>query len=136
GGAARPRASRYRGARRPSRAGDALAGRGAAALGARGVGRGDVVALLLPSTPLYPVAYLGVARLGAVTTGINVRYRRTEIGHVLRRSGAVVLLAVPSWHDADFRSLVEGLPPALPALREAAWLRRAALSRWHAAALC
>lgn len=27
-------------------------------LAARGVGRGDVVALLLPSTPLYLVAYL------------------------------------------------------------------------------
>ena len=61
----------------------ALAERLAGGLAARGVGRGDVVALLLPSTPLYPVAYLAAARLGAVTTGINVRYRRTEIGHVL-----------------------------------------------------
>ena len=66
----------------------------AAGLAARGVGRGDVVALLLPSTPLYLLAYLGAARLGAVTTGINVRYRRTEIGHILRRSGRALLLAV------------------------------------------
>src|SRR5262249_39372953 len=120
GGAARPRASRYRGARRPSRAGDALAGRGAAALGARGVGRGDVVALLLPSTPLYLVAYLAVARLGGVTTGINVRYRRTEIGHVLRQSGAKLLLGTTTWHDADFRATVEGLE--LPELAHTLWL--------------
>jgi acyl-CoA synthetase (AMP-forming)/AMP-acid ligase II len=120
-------AFRYRGERLTYRDWDTLAGRVAAALAARGVGRGDVVALLLPSTPLYPVAYLGVARLGAVTTGINVRYRRTEIGHLLRRSGAVALLAVASWHDADFRSLVDGLAPELPALRETVWLAPEAL---------
>jgi acyl-CoA synthetase (AMP-forming)/AMP-acid ligase II len=97
-----------------------LAERLAGGLAARGVGRGDVVALLLPSTPLYIVAYLAAARLGAVTTGINVRYRRTEIGHVLRQSGARLLLGVTAWHDADFRAVVEGLAP--PELTDAVWL--------------
>jgi acyl-CoA synthetase (AMP-forming)/AMP-acid ligase II len=100
---------------------DALADRAAGALAARGVGHGDVVALLLPSTPLYLVCYLAAARLGAVTTGINVRYRRTEIGHVLRRSGAAMLVAVERWHDAGFRSMVEALRPELPELRDVAW---------------
>ena len=85
---------------------EALAERTAAALAARGVARGDVVALLLPSTPFYLVAYLAAARLGAITAGINVRYRRTEIGHILRRAGARCLLAVDAWHDADFRALL------------------------------
>jgi acyl-CoA synthetase (AMP-forming)/AMP-acid ligase II len=80
------------------------------------------VALLLPSTPLYLVAYLAAARLGAITTGINVRYRRTEIGHILRQSGAKLLLAVTTWHDADFRATVEPLRPELPDLREVVWL--------------
>ena len=40
------------------------------------------------STPLYHLSPMAARRcLGAVTTGINVRYRRTEIGHVLRQSG-------------------------------------------------
>src|SRR5207249_1811482 len=86
-------AFRYRGERLTYGDWDALADRTAAALAARGIGRGDVVALLLPSTPFYLVAYLGAARLGAITTGINVRYRRTEIGHILGRSGAALLLA-------------------------------------------
>ena len=94
---------------------------------ARGVGRGDVVALLLPSTPLYLVAYLAAARLGAVTTGINVRYRRTEIGHVLRQSGARLLVATSTWHDADFRALVDGLRPELPALAQIVWLEPEAI---------
>ena len=99
-----------------------LADRLAGGLAARGIRPGDVVALLLPSTPLYPVAYLAAARLGAVTTGINVRYRRTEIGHVLRQSGAALLLAVRSWHDADFHAMVEALRPDLPELRDVVWL--------------
>lgn len=100
----------------------ALSARLAGGLAARGIGRGDVVALLLPSTPLYHVAYQAAARLGAVTTGINVRYRRIEISHVLRQSGAKLLLAAASWHDADFRGIVEALRPQLPELREIVWL--------------
>jgi acyl-CoA synthetase (AMP-forming)/AMP-acid ligase II len=101
---------------------DALADRLAGGLAARGVRRGDVVALLLPSTPLYLVAYLAAARLGAVTTGINVRYRRTEIGHILGQSGAKMLLAATSWHDADYRALVDTLRPGLPELATIEWL--------------
>jgi acyl-CoA synthetase (AMP-forming)/AMP-acid ligase II len=111
-------AFRYRDERLTYRDWDALADRMAAGLSARGVRRGDVVALLLPSTPLYLIAYLGAARLGAVTTGINVRYRRTEIGHVLGRARARLLLGVARWHDADFRTMVgdiEGRP-------DCAWL--------------
>jgi acyl-CoA synthetase (AMP-forming)/AMP-acid ligase II len=101
---------------------DALASRVAGGLAAAGVSRGDVVALLLPTTPLYMACYLGAARLGAVTTGINVRYRRTEIGHILRRSGARLLLAVEHWHDTDFRAIVDALGPGLPELRHARWV--------------
>src|SRR5262245_50083889 len=101
---------------------ESLASRVAGGLAAAGVRRGDVVALLLPTTPLYMMCYLGAARLGAVTTGINVRYRRTEIGHILRRSGAAMLLAVEGWHDADFRHIVGEIADTLPELREARWV--------------
>jgi acyl-CoA synthetase (AMP-forming)/AMP-acid ligase II len=101
---------------------DALATRVAAGLAATGIRRGDVVALLLPTTPLYMLCYLGAARLGAVTTGINVRYRRSEIGHILRRSGASLLIAVERWHDADFRQIVGELRPTLVDLHEPRWI--------------
>jgi acyl-CoA synthetase (AMP-forming)/AMP-acid ligase II len=115
-------AFRYRAERLTYGDWDALASRVAVALAVRGVRPGEVVALLLPSTPLYLVAYLAAARLGAVTTGINVRYRRTEIGHILRRSGAALLIGVERWHDADFRSAVEGMRGDLPELRDVVWL--------------
>src|SRR5207247_2814648 len=115
-------AFRYRGERLTYRDWDVLADEPAASLPGRGIARGDVVALLLPSTPFYLIAYLAAARLGAITTGINVRYRRTEIRHILGRSGAALVLAVGRWHDADFRAAVEGLRLGLPELREVAWL--------------
>src|SRR5262249_17529563 len=111
-------AFRYRDERLSYRDWDALADRLAAELRARGVRPGDVVALLLPSTPLYLVAYLAAARLGAVPTGINVRSRRPEVAHVLARAGARLLLGVARWHDADFRTMVETLDPDV----ERVWL--------------
>ena len=38
-----------------------------------GVGEGDVVTLALPSIPDYAVAYAALAKLGAVTAGLNPR---------------------------------------------------------------
>ena len=120
-------AFRYRAERLTYRDWDALADRLASALLSLGIRRGEVVALLLPSTPFYLVAYLAAARIGAVTTGINARYRRTEIGHILRRSGAALLLAVERWHDVDFRAAVEPLRAELPELREVVWIAADAL---------
>ena len=46
--------------------------------GAQGVGEGAVVALTLPSTTAYVVAYLGAAKVGAVTAGVNPRLTAPE----------------------------------------------------------
>jgi acyl-CoA synthetase (AMP-forming)/AMP-acid ligase II len=122
-------AFRYRSERLTYRDWDSLADRMAAALAARGVHRGDVVALLLPSTPFYLIAYLAAARLGVVTTGINVRYRRTEIGHILRRSGTALLLAVDTWHDAHYQEVVAPLQAELDGVTEVVWVASDQLRR-------
>ncbi|GIW43166.1 MAG: AMP-binding protein [Candidatus Binatia bacterium] len=90
---------------------------------ARGLRPGDVVALLLPSTPFYLVAYLGAARMGLVTAGINLRYRRQEIGAILRRSGARMLLGVRRAHEGtDFERLVEEVRGGASNLAECVWI--------------
>ena len=62
---------------------DAAAGRLAARLEARGVGRGDRLALHLGNRAETVVAYLAALRLGAVAVPVNLAYRRPEIAHLL-----------------------------------------------------
>jgi acyl-CoA synthetase (AMP-forming)/AMP-acid ligase II len=57
---------------------DALSDEAAAGLVDRGLGEGSVVALLLGSTADYAVAYLALAKLGAVTAGVNPRFTADE----------------------------------------------------------
>ncbi len=50
----------------------------AVGLGRQGVGLGSVVALTLPSTPEYVVAYVALAKLGAIAAGVNPRLTDAE----------------------------------------------------------
>jgi len=50
-----------------------------------GVGRGDVVCLVLPSCIDYAVCYLAAARLGAITSGINPRLGPAEQASITAR---------------------------------------------------
>ncbi len=62
---------------------DRAADEAAAGLAESGVGEGAVVALLTASDADHVVAYLALARLGAVTAGINHRLRPREVGACL-----------------------------------------------------
>lgn len=50
-----------------------------------GVARGDVVALLLPSSAEFAVCYLAAMRLGAIVTAVNPRLGDHEIAHILTK---------------------------------------------------
>ncbi|MGN8050908.1 AMP-binding protein [Curtobacterium sp. 22159] len=65
----------------------------AGGLRARGVERGDRVAVMLPNIPQFMVAYFAVLALGAVVVPVHLLFKREEITHVLSRSGAGVLIA-------------------------------------------
>src|SRR4028119_985849 len=56
-----------------------------------GVGPGDKVALLLPNTPHFPLAYFGTLALGAVAVPVHALLQAEEIAHVLEHSGAQAL---------------------------------------------
>src|SRR5580704_11624689 len=72
---------------------DAAADAVAALLAERGVKKGDVVALVLPSSIDYAVCYHAALRLGAVTSGVNPRLGRAERTSIFNRLGAVVTVA-------------------------------------------
>lgn len=72
---------------------DADASRIANALRARGIGRGDRVALLARNCLDYAQAIFGVARAGAVLVPVNFMLNGREVAYVLGHSGAVALIA-------------------------------------------
>jgi acyl-CoA synthetase (AMP-forming)/AMP-acid ligase II len=67
----------------------------AAGLARRGVQPGDVVALVLPPGPEYLVAYVGAAKLGAITTGVNGRLSASERDAVLGRAEPQLVITAP-----------------------------------------
>ena len=73
-----------------------LAGREAAAgLQARGLSEGSVVGLVLPSDVDYLAIYLGAARIGAVTAGINPLLTRAEMAGCLDTLDADLVVVDP-----------------------------------------
>ncbi|MGZ4214075.1 MAG: class I adenylate-forming enzyme family protein [Actinomycetota bacterium] len=76
-----------------------LSDRAAFTLWSEGVRPGDTVALLLDASFTYPVAYLGAAKIGAITVGINTRLGQREIDHILDDSRARALVTDREGYD-------------------------------------
>jgi acyl-CoA synthetase (AMP-forming)/AMP-acid ligase II len=71
----------------------------AAALHARGLRKGDVVAVFSPNTIWYPVVFHGIATAGCIMSPINALYTPDEIAFQLRDSGAKMLVTVSPFLD-------------------------------------
>ena len=73
----------------------------ASALTARGVGRGDTVALMAPNIPEAFEAHFGVPMAGAVLNALNIRLDPATVAFVLRHGEAKVLIT-----DTEFAPVV------------------------------
>jgi acyl-CoA synthetase (AMP-forming)/AMP-acid ligase II len=73
------------------RAADGVAGY----LAQRGVAKGDVVCLLLPSSIEYAVLYAAALRLGAITSGINPRLGAAEVASIVERAAPALVVVEP-----------------------------------------
>jgi acyl-CoA synthetase (AMP-forming)/AMP-acid ligase II len=58
-----------------------------------GVGKGDVVALWLPSGIDYATCYAAAAMIGAITTGLNPRLGRREVESILQQATPALTVA-------------------------------------------
>ena len=67
---------------------DAKASQVAGALAARGIGRGDRVALSCPNLPYVPVVYYGILKAGATVVPLNILLTEREIAYHLADSAA------------------------------------------------
>ena len=96
-----------------------LADRGARLAGlltARGIGPGDVVAFQLPNWPEAAASFYGLLRLGAVLVPIVHIYGHREVGHILRESGARVLITADRFGSHDYLAELSLLDGSLPEL--------------------
>jgi long-chain acyl-CoA synthetase len=83
------------------------AGSAAAALDAAGIGEGDVVAIMLRNDPAFLEIMLACRRLGAYHCPVNWHFKADEAGHLLRDSGAKLLVV-----QADLLAQIDGAIPA------------------------
>ena len=73
----------------------------ASALGKRGIGKGDTVAVIAPNIPQHYEAHFGVPVVGAVLNAINIRLDSEAIAFILQHGEAKVLLT-----DREFSGVV------------------------------
>ena len=78
---------------------DAAASRVAHALAARGIGRGDRVALTCPNLPYFPIAYFGILKTGAAVVPLNVLLNEREIAYHLADAGVRAYLCFEGTAD-------------------------------------
>ncbi|HYA70567.1 MAG TPA: long-chain fatty acid--CoA ligase [Thermoplasmata archaeon] len=71
-----------------------LSERFAAALAREGVGPGDRVALYLPNTPAYPIAFFAALRLGAVVVQVSPLYLGQDLVRLLKDSNPKALVTL------------------------------------------
>jgi acyl-CoA synthetase (AMP-forming)/AMP-acid ligase II len=72
------------------------------ALSHRGVGKGDIVAIIGPSLPEAMIALLACSGMGAVYLGMNPRYKAPEVTQLFASARPSVMIALDDgeYHDA------------------------------------
>lgn len=86
--------------------------RAAALLATQGVGKGDVVSLLMPNSAEYILGYFACWTLGALAGPVNSLLKAEEIAYVMSNSEAKAILV-----HTDFLPTIESIRPELPDLK-------------------
>ncbi|RQH08201.1 AMP-binding protein [Bradyrhizobium sp. RP6] len=93
----------------------------AAWLAAQGIGQGDVVAVWLVNRLEWLALLFAAARLGVVVAAVNTRYRSAEVAHLLKLSGAKLIIAEAGFRTIDFAAILAGIAKdEVPALQRLA----------------
>ena len=88
----------------------------AAGLAARGVAKGDRVAIWAPNCAEWVLVQYATARLGAVLVTINPAYRTHELAYCLEQSGTALLIAAPTFKTSDYVAMAAVAAPTIPAV--------------------
>lgn len=78
-------------------------------LRSKGIGPGDVVAIFLPNSPQFAIAYYGTLMAGATVSPMNVLYGPALIRHQLEDNKAKILVAI----DIFKEKILAGVPDSV-----------------------
>ncbi|MFE9859316.1 class I adenylate-forming enzyme family protein [Streptomyces sp. NPDC005780] len=79
-------------------------------LAARGLERGDRVAIMLQNSPQFVLALLGAWKAGATVVPLNPMYKSAEVGHVLKDAEVTALICSDRAWEAYLRDTAAGAP--------------------------
>jgi long-chain acyl-CoA synthetase len=82
----------------------------AAALAARGLARGDRIALYLQNVPQFVIGLLAAWKLGAIAVPVNPMLKERELRYVLRDSGATAIISLNDIWDSVAAAAISGTP--------------------------
>lgn len=85
---------------------------------ARGLGKGDLVGILLPNSVDWAVTWFALTRIGAVAVPLNTFYKATELAWTARHADLRAIVAWPTFRNQDFAQLLEDAFPDLVACAE------------------
>ncbi|BBO10483.1 AMP-binding protein [Bradyrhizobium sp. TM102] len=93
----------------------------AAWLAEQGIGKGDVIAVWLVNRIEWIALLFAAARLGAIVAAVNTRYRSAEVAHLLRLSGARLMVVEAAFRSVDFAAILADIAKdEVPALQRLA----------------
>ncbi|OKI99007.1 acyl-CoA synthetase [Streptomyces sp. CB01249] len=79
-------------------------------LAARGLERGDRVAIMLQNSPQFVLALLGAWKAGATVVPLNPMYKSAEVGHVLKDAQVTALICSDRAWEAYLRDTAAAAP--------------------------
>ncbi|WP_405891774.1 AMP-binding protein [Streptomyces sp. NBC_01527] len=79
-------------------------------LAAKGLQRGDRVAIMLQNSPQFVLALLGAWKAGATVVPLNPMYKSGEVGHVLRDAEVTALICADRAWDSYLRDTAAAAP--------------------------
>jgi cyclohexanecarboxylate-CoA ligase len=94
---------------------DAIA-RAAGSFRALGIGKGDIVGLMLPNWWEFVVSAYALARIGAVGNPLMHIFRERELRFMLGFAETKAILIPKMFRGHDFEAMLDGLKPELPKL--------------------
>jgi long-chain acyl-CoA synthetase len=86
-----------------------LTDRLAAALADMGVKKGDRVAVYLPNSPQFPIAFYGILKTGAIVTTISPLDASAQVEHKLNYSGSETIILMSMFYE-PFKTLQSRTP--------------------------